>query len=50
LIFGRRIVRGKKRRTQDVFNTKVVTAETGVALNRFYKHSRVKQYLKTAEH
>ncbi len=46
LIFGRQIRRGRKRRTQDVFNTKVVTAETGVTLNTFYKHSRIKQYLK----
>lgn len=46
LIFGRQIRQGKKRRTQDVFNTKVVTTGTSVTLNTFYKHSRIKQYLK----
>lgn len=46
LVFGRRIIHGKKRHTQDVFNTKVVAAGDGVTLNTFYKHSRVKQYLK----
>ena len=46
VIFGRRIVHGKKHRTQEVFNTKVVNAGDGVTLNTFYKHSRVKQYLK----
>lgn len=46
LIFGRQIRRGRKRSTQKVFNTKVVTANTGVTLNTFYKHSRIKQYLK----
>jgi hypothetical protein len=46
LIFGRRIRRGRQRRTQDVFNTKVVTRDTEVTINAFYKHSRVKQYLK----
>ena len=46
IIFGRQIRRGRKRRTQDMFNTKVVAAGDGVTLNTFYKHSRVKQYLK----
>lgn len=46
VIFGRFIRRGKKRRTQEVFNTKVVTAGDAVTLNTFYKHSRIKQYLK----
>ncbi len=46
LIFGRHVRRGAKRRTQDVFNTKVVTRDTEVTVNAFYKHSRVKQYLK----
>ena len=46
LVFGRQIRRGKERRTQDVFNTKVVTRDTDVTINAFYKHSRIKQYLK----
>jgi hypothetical protein len=47
LIFGRQIRHGRQRRTQKVFNTKVVTRDTiGVTVNTFYKHSRVKQYLK----
>jgi len=46
LIFGRQIRRGRQRRTQDVFNTKVVSRDTEVTVNTFYKHSRVKQYLK----
>jgi len=46
LIFGRQIRSGPKRRTQDVFNTKVVTRDTEVTMNTFYKHSRIKQYLK----
>lgn len=46
LIFGRQIRQGGKRRTQDVFNTRVVNAGDGVTLNTFYKHSRIKQYLK----
>lgn len=46
LIFGRHIRRGAKRRTQDVFNTNVVTRDTEVTVNAFYKHSRIKQYLK----
>ena len=46
LIFGRQIRRGRKRRTQEVFNTKVVTRDTEVTLNTFYRHSRIKQYLK----
>ena len=46
LIFGRHIRHGRQRRTQDVFNTKVVSRDTDVTMNTFYKHSRVKQYLK----
>jgi hypothetical protein len=46
LIFGRQIRRGRVRRTQEVFNTKVVTRDTDVTINAFYRHSRVKQYLK----
>ena len=46
LIFARQIRRGRLRRTQDVFKTKVVTRDTDVTINAFYKHSRIKQYLK----
>ncbi len=46
LVFGRQIRRGRIRRTQDVFKTKVVTRDTEVTINAFYKHSRIKQYLK----
>ncbi|GAB7005666.1 hypothetical protein JCM18899A_31390 [Nocardioides sp. AN3] len=46
LIFGRQIRRGPQRRTQDVFNTKVVSRDTEITVNTFYKHSRIKQYLK----
>ena len=47
LIFARQIRRGRLRRTQDVFKTKVVTRDTDVTINAFYKHSRIKQYLKS---
>ncbi len=46
LVFGRQIRRGKVRRTQDVFKTRVVTRDTDVTINAFYKHSRIKEYLK----
>ena len=46
LIFARQIRCGRLRRTQDVFKTKVVTRDTDVTINAFYKHSRIKQYLK----
>ena len=46
LIFGRQIRCGRRRRTQQVFNTKVITHGTEVTINAFYKHSRIKQYLK----
>ncbi|MFV0406611.1 MAG: hypothetical protein ACK5LN_07290 [Propioniciclava sp.] len=46
VIFGRQIRHGRRRRTQEVFNTKVVTRDTEVTMNTFYKHSRIKQYLK----
>lgn len=42
LIFDRRI----QRNTPGTFATKVVTRGTQVAVNVFYKHSRIKQYLK----
>jgi hypothetical protein len=44
LIFGRD-PRGRKAREQ-TFKTKLVTRGTEVTVNAFYKHSRIKQYLK----
>jgi hypothetical protein len=42
LIFGRQILKN----TRSEFATKVVTRGTDVTINAFYKHSRIKQYLK----
>ena len=47
LIFKGRIERrGRPPKTPPIFKTKVVTRGTDVAVNIFYKHSRIKQYLK----
>ena len=46
IVFGRRIVNGKQRATQGTFKTKVITRGTEVTINAFYRHSRIKQYLK----
>ena len=46
LIFGRQIRSGPLRSTQTEFKTKVVTRGVDVTINAFYKHSRIKQYLK----
>jgi hypothetical protein len=46
IIFGRRIHRGRKRATRGVFKTMIGRDVTGVSLSAYYKHSRVKQYLK----
>jgi hypothetical protein len=47
LIFtGKRERRGRPRKEPQVFKTKVVTRDTEVTINAFFKHSRVKQYLK----
>ena len=46
LVFDRRIINGRKRATQGVFKTKVVTRGVDVTVNAFYQHSRIKQYLK----
>jgi len=46
IIFDRRIVTGSQRATQGTFKTKVVTRGTEVTINAFYRHSRIKQYLK----
>ena len=45
IIFDRQI-RGGKRATGGEFRTKVITRGTEVTVNAFYKHSRIKQYLK----
>jgi hypothetical protein len=46
IVFGRRIINGKQRATQGTFKTKVITRGTEVTINAFYRHSRIKQYLK----
>ena len=46
IVFGRRILNGKQRATQGTFKTKVITRGTEVTINAFYRHSRIKQYLK----
>ena len=47
LIFtGHKGRRGRLPKVEQVFKTKVVTRDTLVTVNAFYKHSRVKQYLK----
>jgi hypothetical protein len=47
LIFtGHHKRRGRHPKQAPTFNTKVVTRDTDVTVNAFYKHSRVKQYLK----
>jgi hypothetical protein len=46
VIFGHQIRTGPKRSTPGVFKTKVVTRGVDVTMNAFYKHSRIKQYLK----
>ena len=46
IIFGRRIVSGRQRATRGTFKTKVVTRGVDVTINAFYRHSRIKQYLK----
>src|SRR5215210_9130690 len=47
LIFtGYRVRRGRRPAVPEVFKTKVVTRGVDVTVNAFYKHSRIKQYLK----
>jgi hypothetical protein len=47
LIFtGHKGRRGRLPKVEQVYKTKVVTRETMVTVNAFYKHSRIKQYLK----
>jgi len=47
LIFtGRRTRQGRPRSKPETFKTKIVTRDVQVTVNAFYKHSRIKQYLK----
>jgi len=47
LIFtGHRVHRGRPVTIEQVYKTKVVTRDTEVTINAFFKHSRIKQYLK----
>jgi len=47
LIFtGRRYRTGRRPKVEPVYKTKVVTRDTDVTINVFFKHSRIKQYLK----
>ena len=40
------IIAGRQHATQGTFKTKVITRGTDVTINSFYRHSRIKQYLK----
>ena len=46
IIFDRQVRHGPQRSTQGTFKTKVITRGTEVTMNAFYRHSRIKQYLK----
>ena len=46
IVFGRRIINGRQRATQGTFKTKIITRGTEITINAFYRHSRIKQYLK----
>src|SRR6266480_5579523 len=46
IVFGRQIRDGRQRATQGTFKTKVITRGVDVTINAFYRHSRIKQYLK----
>jgi hypothetical protein len=46
IIFGRRIITGKQRATRGTFKTKIITRGVDITINAFYRHSRIKQYLK----
>ena len=46
IIFDRQVRNGRQRATEGVFKTKVITRGVDVTVNAFYKHSRIKQYLK----
>ena len=46
IIFDRQVRNGRQRATGGMFKTKVITRGVDVTVNAFYKHSRIKQYLK----
>ena len=46
IIFDRQVRNGRQRATEGAFKTKVITRGVDVTVNAFYKHSRIKQYLK----
>jgi hypothetical protein len=46
IIFGRRIINGPQPATRGTFKTKVITRGVDITINAFYRHSRIKQYLK----
>ena len=46
IVFDRQVRHGPQRSTQKTFKTKVITRGTEVTVNAFYRHSRIKQYLK----
>jgi hypothetical protein len=46
IIFDRQVRHGPQRSTQGTFKTKVITRGTEVTMSAFYRHSRIKQYLK----
>ena len=48
IIFDRQVRSGPQRATRGVFKTRVITRGTEVTVSAFYKHSRIKQYLKDA--
>ena len=50
IVFGRRIINGTQRATQGTFKTKVITRGTEVTINAFYRHSRIKQYVRHEAH
>ena len=50
IVFDRQIRAGPQRRTRGEFKTKVVDRGAEVTVNAFYKHSRIKQYVRHEAH
>jgi hypothetical protein len=46
ILFDRQVRDGRLRGTGGEFKTKIITRGTEITVNAFYKHSRIKQYLK----
>ena len=46
IIFGPRIINGRQRAARGTFKTSVITRGTDITINAFYRHSRIRQYLK----